>query len=388
MKKKKGGKYLAPASRNPKGGFFMTVLPLCLSIVLMQGLMNTLLCHNSEPAQLQGKAAEYAMMDQYEMQMTNVVSNALDGVLAIKKVYWLSENDQVAPEPDQSKYGSTEDPSTLGWLLTEAAELLDGQQMHFNTDIQIAPGTKVNYYLDDTILVITWKENIDWVTYCFSEVKIAHPSQFRRFLAGGEYGSSVQLTTTEMASSVNAIVASSGDFYKFRTSGIIVYDGVVQKMNGKFYDTCFVDQDSNLHFTYAGQITDKATAQKFVDEHNIRFSLGFGPALVENGEVVNINGNYAVGEPSGLYPRAGLGQIDKLHYVLVTANDEYFRDVPNIFEFAQIGVRLGCDKFYNLDGGQTAVLCMNDQLLNAVSYGVQRRISDIIYFATAIPEGG
>ena len=41
---------------------------------------------------------------------------------------------------------------------------------------------------------------------------------------------------------------------------------------------------------------------------------------------------------------------------------------------------------YALDGGQTAAIVMNDQLINKVSYGAQRKISDIIYFATAIPE--
>ena len=220
------------------------------------------------------------------------------------------------------------------------------------------------------------------------EYRIAHPSQFRRFLAGGEYGSTVQLSTTEMAASVNAVVASSGDFYKFRTSGIIVYDGVLQKMNGKRYDTCFIDENGNINLVYAGQITDEESARKYIEDNNIRFCLGFGPAMIEDGEIVDINGNYPLGEMTGLYPRAGLGQLDELHYVLVTGNNEFFNDVPDIFEFAEIGMRLGCDKFYNLDGGQTAVLCMNDQLINAVSYGVQRRISDIIYFATAIPEGG
>ena len=43
---------------------------------------------------------------------------------------------------------------------------------------------------------------------------------------------------------------------------------------------------------------------------------------------------------------------------------------------------------YCLDGGQTAAIVMNDQLINRPVYGEQRKISDIIYFATAVPEGG
>ena len=43
---------------------------------------------------------------------------------------------------------------------------------------------------------------------------------------------------------------------------------------------------------------------------------------------------------------------------------------------------------YTLDGGQTATIAMNHEHINPVQYGSQRRISDIFYFATAIPDGG
>ena len=47
-----------------------------------------------------------------------------------------------------------------------------------------------------------------------------------------------------------------------------------------------------------------------------------------------------------------------------------------------------CRMAYCLDGGQTAAIVMCDQLINRPVYGQQRKISDIIYFATAMPEGG
>ena len=42
---------------------------------------------------------------------------------------------------------------------------------------------------------------------------------------------------------------------------------------------------------------------------------------------------------------------------------------------------------YCLDGGQTATVAMNGKVLNRLANGSQRYISDIIYFATALPEG-
>ena len=390
-KKNYTGKYLAKPVKE-KGWFWMGLLALILvaaSVYTSIPLLETVLYNNSDPGKReQENPVDYAVMDRYDMSMTNTVANALDGILSIKKVYWLSDADQVAPEPNQDNYGKTNDPSTLQWLLDDAKDLLDGQTMYFNTGTKIIPGTEVNYYLDETILAITWKQEIGGKCYNISEVKISHPSQLRRFLAGGEYGSAIQLTTSEMAASVNAVVASSGDFYKHRKSGVIVYDGVVQRISGKNFDSLFIDEDSNFHFVYAGEITTRAEAEKFAAENKIRFSFGFGPVLIDNGQIVDINPNYALGEVNDFYARAGIGQIDELHYVLVTVSNEFFGNSAKIREFANGVYQLGCQKFYTLDGGQTAVLVMNDQVINRVVYNSQRRISDIVYFATAVPEGG
>jgi exopolysaccharide biosynthesis protein len=306
----------------------------------------------------------------------------------VRKVFWLKDEDLVAPEPDQEKFGQTDDPASLGWLLEEAEDLLEGQTLYFNPETtEILAGTQVQYYLDDTILAITWKEMHDYSVYTFSEVKIAHASQFRRFLAGGEYGSEKQFITTEMAASVNAVVASSGDFYRFRDFGSVVYQGQVRRTRGDLTDTCLIDDQGDLHFFHRGEVLDFETAQAFVDEHNIRFSLVFGPVLIEDG-VRCVPSSYLLGEINESYARAGLCQMDKLHYLLATANTEgAYQHVPTLHQFAATLETTGCRHAYALDGGQTAAIVMNDALINRVVYGYQRKISDIIYFATAIPDG-
>ena len=62
-----------------------------------------------------------------------------------------------------------------------------------------------------------------------------------------------------------------------------------------------------------------------------------------------------------------------------------YLSVPTVKQFAENLVQMGIPKAYALDGGQTAAIAMNHQLMNKVSYGSQRKISDIIYFATALP---
>ena len=111
-----------------------------------------------------------------------------------------------------ANYSRINSSERLAAVEEAAQSLLDGQTLFFSGDITLLPGTAVRCYLDKTILAITWKQAIDGGVYTFSEIKIAHPSQFRRFLAGGEFGSEKLFVTTEMAQSVNAVVASSGDF--------------------------------------------------------------------------------------------------------------------------------------------------------------------------------
>lgn len=338
----------------------------------------------------QADGVNLAIMDKYDMYMTNKISNALDGVLAIEKVYWLNDDDKIAPEPNQNNFHKSTNPAELEGFLQEAKELLGVEDTLFSTDTELYVGSEITYYLDETIMTITWQELIDGTVYTLSEVKIAHPSQFRRFLADGVYGSDKQYQTTQMAATVNAVTASSGDFYKFRPYGIKVYDRQVMHVYS-VVDTCFITDDGDFLFSYRKEINDIETAQKFVDENNIRFSLAFGPVLVDNSEIVPIPGNYTLGEVGDHYPRAAIAKMGDLHYLMVAANqdpDKGILRVPTMSEFGKQMQAFGAEKAYALDGGQTAVIVTNDELINRPSYGFQRLISDIIYFATAVPDGG
>ncbi len=335
----------------------------------------------------QSEPASLAMADRYDMYMTNVISNALDGVLDIEKVYWLNDDDMIAPEPDQSKFGKTTDPATMGEFLKEAQDLLGGQQTLFTTETELFEGSEVTYYLDETIMSITWKQVEHNAIYTISEVKIAHPSQLRRFVADGVYGSDKQYLTTEMAATVNAVTASSGDFYKFRPYGISVYNREVYRYDSRV-DTCFFTDAGEMLFVRAGELSGKDAIDAYVEENNVRFSLAFGPILIDHYELVTTY-SYPIGEIENHYPRAAICYMGELHYLLVACNQEdNLKNVPTIHRLAETLQSFGCEKAYTLDGGQTAVIVTNDELINRPSYGYQRTLSDIVYFATAIPDGG
>lgn len=384
--KKKGNKFFSFLGNSVVS--LTKLVAVALSVLLTLTMLCGIVLMSGDAGTSSGTAASgVSIMDKFDMFMTNEIANALDGILSIKKVYWLSDSDMVAPKPDPANYGTADSPAELNWLIEEAADLIGDQKLIFNENTPVWERDKIYYYYDETILVITWKEKIDRVIYTMSEVRIAHPSQFRRFLAGGEFGSDKQYVTTEMAVSVNAVVATSGDFYKFRRNGAVVYEGQLRRFEGKHVDTCYINEDGDLLFTYRGELKTEEQAQKFIEDNRVRFSLAFGPALVDNG-VACAPRSYTLGEIDGYYTRAALCQVDKLHYLIVSAGgDGKSNSRHTIKEFAETIATFGVQKAYALDGGQTTVVAMDGKAINKVDFGHQRAISDIIYFATALPDG-
>lgn len=332
-----------------------------------------------------GSPAEFEVIDRYDKYVNNTFSDALDGVLSIKKVYWLSDEDVIAPEPDQDKFGETKDPMQVQAVIDQASELLDGQRVLFDPDTEFFQNDTIRYYYDETLLVITWKIVADGSVYTLSEVKIADPSQFRRFLSDGEYSSGAKYFPSELATTVNAVVAANGDYYAMRQMGTIVYNSQIMRTEGTSMDCCYIDKNGDLRFFKAGEMTDPAETQKFVTEEGVRFSLAFGPILVENGELTKAKSHYPVGEAGGPNARAAICQMGELHYLLVYSSPEppYAKGIT-LDKFANTIHSFGVDKAYNLDGGRSGALIMNDKLIN---YVYEREISDIIYFATAISNG-
>lgn len=294
------------------------------------------------------------------------------------------ELNEQAPLPNSECFGEATAPTQLQWLLEEASDLIDGQDMLFGMDTPVLDDSVITYYHDPSILVIVWKEVINNYVYTIAEVKVADASQFRRYLAGNEYNSKILAPSSALAVEANAVVASAGDYYRGKKVGAVIYQGKVMRVNGKHVDTCMIDHNGDLIFAYAGELKDLESTQLLADQLDINFSLAFGPVLVDNGQRCEPR-DYAIGEVNEGFPRAALCQMDSLHYLLVTANKEgSYKNHADIHEFAQALEQLNCQKAYALDGGQTAAISMQGVPLNTVHLGSQRNISDIIYFATAI----
>ncbi|MCQ2521190.1 MAG: phosphodiester glycosidase family protein [Lachnospiraceae bacterium] len=315
--------------------------------------------------------------------MTALRADSLQNLTYVRKIYTIPEH-AMAPAENQAAYGQTTNPEDIDAVIAAAEELLEGQELAWNPNADFAPRSVIKYYLDETLLVICWKEIIEGKCCAMAEIKIADGSQLRRTIAGGEYGSSIQLLPTTMARESNAVLALSGDFYAFRPLGITVYDRKVYRFAPQTIDTCYFTAGGDMMFTYAGEPATIEEAQQFVDDNDITFAVAFGPILVDHGQLREIK-SYPIGEVNETYSRTTFAQKDHLHYLLMCINYEGVTRAATIQQSARFIYEKGVQMAYALDGGQTSTMIINDTLYNCVDFNAERLMSDIIYFSTALP---
>ena len=257
------------------------------------------------------------------------------------------------------------------------------------------PPNKNNYYTegkkscykDSTIEVTCWKETdkINLAEICFAEIKIKHPSQFRRQWANGDYNSSKYQYPTNIFALSNGVIGMSSDFYKFRKYGVIVQYGTVicdkrsPLTRQRYLDVLVIDYNGDF------KIWKDKELSNYIKENgadDIMLSFTFGPALIVDGVPYDpkIEEHYPLGEHDMHSGRAAIAQLGPLHYLLCTFGN------PGLHrpDFPKILAEKGCITAYNLDGGQSGTLIFNGGVYNKIAYkGAQRPMSDVLYFASA-----
>lgn len=384
-----------------RAGFVvLSLLFACLALFLLFRLGE-----HFHPGVGQESTASLATTDlgaRLENSLQNAKADALSGIATIKKHYVIPEDALSAPVPDEKNFGtlSIDEAEKLLPIIEKAraSGLLEGQAVLFDPHADFYHDSFIGYYYDETILMIIWKEVIDGNTCSCCEVKIADASQMRRKIAEDTLGSSVWLYASELAKSVNPVVAMNADFYMFRDFGTVVYQRQLWRMDDSTYtgmykkynciDNLFIDSAGDFHFTHRLEERSRDAMESYLREHDILFSIAFGPVLVEDGCLRTCDW-YPAGEPTQGYSRAGIGQLDHLHYFYMSLNHSPEKAALwTVDRFARAFYDKGVPNAYALDGGQTSEILFRGEPFNHidnVNGGGERPVSDILYFATAIP---
>lgn len=376
---------------SPSVRVLLGTLSLLLAVVLL--LFVSLNVHpGSEASSSAANSAKSDLVGRLNVYMNNAASDALGELAYIKKQYTIDYSATSAPKPDESRfvtYGIDEADKVMD-VIEQARTfgLLDGQDVIFDPSVEFYWDSDIRCYCDETILAICWKEKINDRVCSFVEVKLADGSQIRRKLVNDTFGSNEKAVASELSRSANAVIAMNADYYKYRDLGVCVYQGQLCRYETSC-DVLFIDSNGDFRMLRASELGSREDVEQYIADNNIQFSMSFGPILVRDGELQQLTGSYAggIGEMYEQYSRSGIGQYDKLHYLIATVNhsqDGTPRATVN--QFAEIIYGKGVQNAYNFDGGQTSEVLINNERYNYVDWDNEREVSDILYFATAIPE--
>jgi len=230
------------------------------------------------------------------------------------------------------------------------------------------------------VTVTTVSEN--GVTYYVADVVLSDATALRSAFANDEFGENITETTSSIAADNDALFAINGDYYGFRDTGIVIRNGVVYRDEGAREGLAFY-----LDGTVEVYDETTTTADELLAD-GVWNTLSFGPALLENGDViegiddVEVDTNFGNHSIQGDQPRTAVGVIDDNHLVFVVVDGRSdTSEGMTMTELAELMQSLGATTAYNLDGGGSSTMFYDGEVINDPSNGGERGTSDILYVA-------
>lgn len=224
----------------------------------------------------------------------------------------------------------------------------------------------------------------DMVTYYVADVQVKDASSVLSAFAKNEFGRNITENTSTIASRNNAVFAINGDYYGFRSDGVIIRNGVLYRNEPARIGLAMFKDGTIKSYDETQQPASELLASGVLN------TLSFGPALVQNGEIagnfdsVKIDKNFGNRSIQDLNPRTGIGMIAPNHYVFVVVDGRKanYSKGMTLDEFAQLFKELGAAEAYNLDGGGSSTMYFQGRVVNnPQGKDTERGVSDILYIA-------
>ena len=235
---------------------------------------------------------------------------------------------------------------------------------------------------DIDISTVTTGSGASTVTYYVADVTLSDATVLRSAFADNKFGTNIVQNTSDLAADNNALFAVNGDYYGFRTTGIVIRNGVV-------YRDSPAREGLALYRDGTVKVYDETatTAAQLVAD-GVWNTLSFGPALLIDGAVqtdlqnVAIDHNMGNRGIDGDNPRTAIGVLGPNHlaFVVVDGRSPGYSEGVTLAELATILKGLGAETAYNLDGGGSSTMVYSGDLVNnPLGKAQERGTSDILY---------
>ncbi len=242
------------------------------------------------------------------------------------------------------------------------------------------PEMSSSSYSDGNISIKTTEYRENDTDIYVADISLSSADYLKTAFADNTYGKNIKAETSVIAAEHNAIIAVDGDFYGARNGGYVMRNGTIYR------EISFSSSQEDLVIYSDGSfgiVTEGSTTPSGLLESGALQVLSFGPGLVDNGEII-VTANDEVAVASASNPRTAIGIMDNLHYIMVVSDGRTKESKGlTLYDLAAFMKRLGVITAYNLDGGGSATMYFNGNVINNPTENgrqfVERRISDIVY---------
>lgn len=214
------------------------------------------------------------------------------------------------------------------------------------------------------------------VVYFVADIYVQDVTSIKTEAAQKDFTKNYTRLVADIARDAGALLAVDGDTYGRTNRGFIVRNGIVyRKRLIEDKDICVLYRDGRMETFRRGKykIDDVIAADPWQ-------VWNFGPELLDKdgkaypeypGEVTRMRYEG---------PRCALGYYEPGHYcfVIVDGRQPGYSDGIKLVDLSRLMEDLGCTVAYNMDGGGSAIMYWNGEVISKGSNGT-RTISDIIY---------
>lgn len=185
-------------------------------------------------------------------------------------------------------------------------------------------------------------------------------------------------TVSQIAEHFNAVAAINGGAFtdeantQLWTSNGGIPVGLLMSEGKIIHDDLNGASTSMAAFTAEGRLLVGNYTTSQLKSQNVKEAMSFGPALVINGRATSLPGSDG---GQGTSPRTMIGQRKDGSVVMVVLDSKIpgSRVAATLVEAQEVMLQLDCITATNLDGGKSATMYLNGEVINNPSYALGER---------------
>ena len=238
----------------------------------------------------------------------------------------------------------------------------------FTKEVVFEP--KKHYSDPDICINITTGRFEDYTDYYAADIRIKSLRYLKAGLAYDTAGENINEKTSEICNRHKGILAIDGDTYGSQKNGYVIRNGIqirkTKNLSRKKPEDLAIYADGTFEiFNERDYTLDEIAAKGAWQVYS------FGPGLISEGKkIVQKGEEVGTAAQQNMNQRCAIGMISPLHYVFMVSDGRIRRSPGlSLYQVGKVMESLHCYCAYNLDGGGSATMYLDDGSGNANGLG-------------------